>query len=177
MSTSPIIPMTSKPTAPQNFFGREAELSHIVEAILNNGGSYSAQIAVLGPIGYGKTTLATAVLGHDCVVKHFSDSWYFVTCESATTPGALHIEIARALGILDDSDVSWSYIYAFLNAQKSILCLDHFDSPWDQASDIKASIEDLLLRMAELHSVTLLITMWVQKGQLGLTGLSPYYPP
>lgn len=157
MPTSPIIPMTSKPTAPRNFFGREAELSHIVEAIFN--GSCSARIAVLGPIGYGKTTLANAVLSHDRVIKHFSDARYFVTCESASTPGALHIEIARALGILDGSDVSWSYICAFLNAQESILCLDHFDSPWDQASDIKASTEDLLLGMAELHSVTLLITM------------------
>jgi tetratricopeptide (TPR) repeat protein len=159
MPTSPIIPVTSRPTAPQNFFGREAELSHIIEAIFNNGGSCSARIAVLGPIGYGKTTLASAVLSHDRVAKHFSDARYFVTCESASTPSALRIEIARALGILDGSNVSWSYIYAFLNAQESILCLDHFDSPWDQASDIKASIEDLLLRMAELHSVTLLITM------------------
>jgi tetratricopeptide (TPR) repeat protein len=93
------------------------------------------------------------------VVTHFGDARYFVTCESASMPSALLIEIARALGILNGSNISWSYIHAFLNAKESILCLDNFDSLWDQASNIRASFEDLLSRMAELCSVTLLITM------------------
>jgi tetratricopeptide (TPR) repeat protein len=169
--------MTSKPSAPQNFFGREAELAHIIEAIFNNVGSCSARIAILGPVGYGKTTLANAVLSDDRVVKHFSDARYFVTCESASTPGALRIEIARALGILDGSDVSWSYIYAFLNAHESIICLDHFDTPWDQASDIKAPIENLLLGMAELHSVTLLITMRGIERPARVNWTQPMLPP
>jgi len=106
-------PMTSKPPTPQNFFGREAELAYIVETIFNNVGTCPARIAILGPGGYGKTTLANAVLNHDHVVTHFGHARYFVTCENASMPSALLIEIARALGVLNGSNISWSYIHAF----------------------------------------------------------------
>jgi hypothetical protein len=82
-------PMTSKPPTPQNFFGREAELTYIVETIFNNVGTCPARIAILGPGGYGKTTLANAVLNHDHVVTHFGNARYFVTCENASMPSAL----------------------------------------------------------------------------------------
>jgi len=152
-------PMTSKPSAPEIFFGREAELAQIMGTIFSNIESCPAHIAILGPGGYGKTTLANAVLNHGRVVKHFGDARYFVACETASTSGALLIELARALGILEGSDTSWSHVLALLNAKESILCLDNFESPWDQANDIKTSVEELLLRIAEIHCVTLLITM------------------
>ena len=151
--------MTSKPSAPQIFFGRGAELAQIMGTIFSNIESCPAHIAILGPGGYGKTTLANAVLNHGRVVKHFGDARYFVACETASTSGALLIELARALGILEGSDTSWSHVLALLNAKESILCLDNFESPWDQANDIKAPVEELLLRIAEIHCVTLLITM------------------
>ncbi|KAI0294129.1 hypothetical protein B0F90DRAFT_1670590 [Multifurca ochricompacta] len=43
--------------------------------------------------------------------------------------------------------------------QDNIICLDNFESPWDQAGDIRHSVEKLLSRIAGIHCVTLLITM------------------
>jgi hypothetical protein len=48
----------------------------------SNIGSHPAHIAILGPGGYGKTTLTNAVLTHHCVKEHFRGARYFVACES-----------------------------------------------------------------------------------------------
>jgi hypothetical protein len=114
----------------------------------------------LDPGGYGKTTLAHAVLTHPRVQEHYGDARYIVTCESLLSSGSLLIELAETLGVfMAGSDASWSHIRASLNAKQCIICLDNFESPWDHPSDIKYSIEDLLSRITELHCVTVIITL------------------
>ncbi|KAI0295655.1 hypothetical protein B0F90DRAFT_1143714 [Multifurca ochricompacta] len=123
-------------------------------------GSRPACIAILGPGGYGKTTLANAVLTHPQVQEQFGGARYFVACESVFSSGALLVELAKTLGILDGgSDASWSHIHAVLSSKDSIICLDNFESPWEQAGDMRHSVEELLSRVTALNSVTLLITI------------------
>ncbi|KAI0297838.1 hypothetical protein B0F90DRAFT_1819046 [Multifurca ochricompacta] len=148
------------------FFGRDTELAHIIHIIFTNIGSRPARIVILGPGGYGKTTLANAVLSHDRVQEHFEDARYFISCESATSSDALLIQIAKTLGL------------------ETILCLDNFESPWDQSDETKRSVEVLLSRITSLRHVTVVVTMrgaqrpgqteWTQPfldplGTIGLT--------
>jgi tetratricopeptide (TPR) repeat protein len=148
------------PSVPQMFFGRDAELAQIIDMIFTNVGSGPARIAILGPGGYGKTTLANAALTHPRVQEHYGDTRYMVTCESLLSSGALLIELAKTLGVFKaGSDASWSHIRALLVAKEYIICFDNFESPWDQPGDTKASVEDLLSRITELHRVTVIITM------------------
>jgi hypothetical protein len=128
--------------------------------IFTNLGSRPARIAILGPGGYGKTTLANAVLTHHRVQQHFGDARYFVSCESIFSSGALLTELAKTLGLLDGAtDISWSHIRIALSKKDCILCFDNFESPWDQDADIRNSVEELLSRVTELRCVTLLVTM------------------
>ena len=121
--------------------------------------SRPARIAILGPGGYGKTTLANAVLTDDPIREHFGDARYFVTCESIFSSEALLIELGRTLGVLDGPpNALWPRIRTVLSTGESILCLDNFESPWDQSNEIKHSVEELLSRITVLH-VTILITM------------------
>jgi len=60
-----IMSMAREPRSPQIFFGRDSELAEIVHMIFTNLGSRPARIAILGPGGYGKSTLANAVLTHE----------------------------------------------------------------------------------------------------------------
>ena len=148
------------PTTPEIFFGRDAELAHIVHMITTNIGSRPARIAILGPGGYGKTTLAHAVLTVDVIREHFGDARYFVPCESVTSAEALLIELGKILGVLSSGlDALWSRIGATLTSTESIICFDNFESPWDQQVEIRHSVEELLSRVTELHHVTVLITM------------------
>jgi len=152
--------MPREPRSPQTFFGRDSELAQIIHIIFTHIGSRPARIAILGPGGYGKTTLANAVLTHDRIQEHFRDARYFVACESIFSPGALLMEIAKSLGLFDGAtDVSWPRIRTALNTKDCIICFDNFESLWDQDADIRNSVEELLSRVAELQHVALLITM------------------
>ncbi|KAI0293368.1 hypothetical protein B0F90DRAFT_1822137 [Multifurca ochricompacta] len=158
--TKSVVQPSLAPPPPQIFFGRDAELAHIIHTIFTNIGSRPARIAILGPGGYGKTTLANAVLSHDRVQEHFQDARYFISCESATSSDALLIQISKTLGfVMGPPDSLWSQIHAALNSKETILCFDNFESPWDQSNEMKRSIEVLLSRITSLRHVTVLVTM------------------
>jgi len=146
--------------------------------IFTSLGTRPAHIAILGPGGYGKSTLANAVLTHERVQEHFGDARYFVPCESTFSSGALLIELAKTLGVFDGAtDTLWSRISTMMNSKDNILCLDNFESPWDQDGDTRNSVEELLSRVAEFRCTTLLITMrgTVRPAQTQWT--MPFLPP
>ena len=153
-------PFSQGPTVPQIFFGRDAEVAQIVHMITTNIGRRPARIAILGPGGYGKTTLAHAVLTAETIRDHFGNARYFVPCESAISSGALLTELGKTLGLLKGgTDALWSHIHAMLSSTDTIICFDNFESPWDQDVEVKHVVEGLLSKVTELSRVTILITM------------------
>jgi len=147
------------PSALQTFFGRDAELARIIDMVLDIG-SHPARIAILGPAGYGKTTLARAVLNNIRIRGRYCDARYFVHCDSASSVGALLIELGKVLGMSESTpDILQFQIDTALSEKDSILCFDNFDSAWDQPEDIKHSVEQFLSKITEFHCVTVLITM------------------
>ncbi|KAF8257749.1 P-loop containing nucleoside triphosphate hydrolase protein [Lactarius quietus] len=171
-------PLAPTPSAPQMFFGRDAELAQIIEMIFAKNESRAARIAILGPGGYGKTTLAHAALTHPRVREHYGDPRYILKCESLLSSGALMIQLAKTLGVLKaGSDASWSRIRESLIAKQCIICFDNFESPWDQPGDIKVSSEDLLSRITEIHHVTVIITMRGTERPAGTQWTRPTLAP
>ena len=128
--------------------------------ITTNIRSRLTRVAILGPGGYGKTTLAHAVLTANRIRDHFGNARYFVPCESVISSEALLTELGKTLGLLKGgTDALWPHIHAMLTSMDTIICFDNFESPWDQDEDVKHSVEELLSRITELSRVTVLITM------------------
>jgi tetratricopeptide (TPR) repeat protein len=170
--------IASRPALPQIFFGRDAELAQIIDTIFANIESQPARIAILGPGGYGKTTLANAVLADDRIQQHFGDARYVVPCESASSASALLIELIKALGISESTPSTlWFNILAVLSIKHSIICFDNFESAWDQAENIKHSIEELLSKITGLYNVTVLITMRGIERPAGTKWTQPFLEP
>jgi tetratricopeptide (TPR) repeat protein len=155
MRLRPIAP----PSAPQTFYGRDAELTRIIDMILDIN-SPPARIAILGPAGYGKTTLARAVLNNVRIRERYCDARYFVPCDSTSSAGTLLPELGKVLGMSESTpDILRFRIDATLAEKDSILCFDNFESAWDQPEDVKHSVEQFLSKITEFHRVTVLITM------------------
>jgi hypothetical protein len=82
------------PASPKIFHGRESELENLVGTLLAD----PARIAVLGPGGMGKTTLAMAALHHPKVANKYHTR-YFISCESAHTRDSLVAIMGSHLGL------------------------------------------------------------------------------
>ena len=153
-----------RPIRPQVFFGRDHELKTIIDLIFLSASA--ARIAILGPGGVGKTALAHVVLTHEKVAHRFGDSRYLVPCESLTSRDALLVALANSLSLLQPGTTVDSYsvgleprVLSALGSEECILCLDSFESPWDQSGPSKKAVEMLLADITALPSVTVLITM------------------
>ena len=125
-----------------------------------------ARVAILGPGGVGKTALAHAVLTQDRVVSRFGNSRYVIPCESLKSRDALLVALADRLSLLQPGMASDSYsvglesrMLSALVAGECILCLDDFESTWDQPGPGRRAVELLLSDITALPSVTVLVTM------------------
>jgi hypothetical protein len=127
----------------------------------------AARIAILGPGGVGKTVLARAVLTHEKVADRFRGSRYLVPCESLTSRDALLVALAKSLSLIQPGRSTFDShsegleprVLSSLGSEECILCLDTFESPWDQLGPGKRAVEMLLAHITALSSVTVLVTM------------------
>ncbi|KAJ6565535.1 hypothetical protein DFH09DRAFT_984319 [Mycena vulgaris] len=141
------------PASPKIFHGRESELEDLADTLL----TIPARVAVLGPGGMGKTTLAMAALHHLKVANKYQTR-YFISCESAPTRESLIAIMGAHLG-LDTSNTSERAVLALLSAgQPCLMILDNFETPWE-ALDGRATVEKFLALLADIPHVALLLTM------------------
>jgi tetratricopeptide (TPR) repeat protein len=141
-------------------------LKKIVDLIISSASAGPARIAILGPGGVGKTALAHAVLTHDQVVSRFGDARYLIPCESLDSRDALVVALADRLSLLQPGTTPDSYlvglearVLAVLAAEECMLCLDSFESAWDQPGPGRRAVELLLADITALASVAVLVTM------------------
>ncbi|KAI0042132.1 TPR-like protein, partial [Auriscalpium vulgare] len=156
MSKKVSLGIDAVPSEPQVFLGRDAELSAVVSDIMS--GSPPARVAILGPGGIGKTTLALAALHHSQVKKRFKGAIAFVHCDTCPSLATLLAATAQTLKLgLDNTIALQQAIVAQLAELKHcIICFDNFETPWEGD---KEAVEIFVGLLSALPSVTLLVTM------------------
>ncbi|KAJ7445334.1 hypothetical protein FB451DRAFT_1433443 [Mycena latifolia] len=145
--------MSILPAMPRIFHGRDSELQDIVNALTNE----PARVAILGPAGIGKTSLARAVIHHPDIPAKYGNC-FFVGCESATTSIELAGLIGSYLGLKPGPDQTKSVVQHFSSGSSCLLVLDNLETPWE-AVESRADVEEFLSLLTDVPHLALIITM------------------
>ncbi|KAI0044922.1 TPR-like protein, partial [Auriscalpium vulgare] len=140
---------------PYPFIGRDVEVNDIVNRIVRKT---PARIAILGPGGMGKTSVALAALNMVQDQELYHDACYFVSCEAILSASDLITKLALTFDIAiepDDTSIERK-VMAYLKSVTCMLCLDNFETPWEAQT---IAVEELLAQITSLQNVGLIITV------------------
>ncbi|WP_437914827.1 tetratricopeptide repeat protein [Sorangium sp. So ce302] len=157
---APVLP------APGSCIGREAQVSHLADALLRDP---APRVAVLGPAGIGKTTVSLAALRRPSVVTRYGLRRYFVRLDAAQDADAAVAAMATALRVDVGPDLRRRSLVELARAP-AVLVLDNLETPWEQ--DVPGT-EALLAELAALTQVALMVSM---RGMAQPGGIS-WAPP
>jgi hypothetical protein len=139
------------PATPKIFHGRDSELKDLTSILLVQ----PARIAILGPGGMGKTTLAMVAL-HDAKVAEKYPTCYFIACDSAHTCDSLVAITASNLGLEASRGLSGVIVRHLSAGSPCLLILDNFETPWEPVEG-RAKVEEFLSLLADIPHVALMV--------------------
>ncbi|KAJ7868652.1 P-loop containing nucleoside triphosphate hydrolase protein, partial [Mycena leptocephala] len=141
------------PASPNIFYGRETELNDLIDRLLCD----PARVAIMGPGGMGKTTLATAAVHHPAIAEKFS-LIHFISCESATTCADLVTSIGLYLGLEPSNQLSKRVVQHLGQCGPCLVVLDNFETPWEPFES-RSHVEEFIALLVDIANVALLVTM------------------
>ncbi|KAJ7723580.1 P-loop containing nucleoside triphosphate hydrolase protein [Mycena metata] len=141
------------PSQPKIFHGRQSELREIIYTL----NQQSPRIAIMGPGGMGKTSLAKAALHHPCIVAKYQHR-FFVPCDSTTTGIELACVIGAHVGLKAGSNPTKTVIRYFSEKLHCLLILDNLESPWEPMHT-RNDVEEFLALLSDISHLALMITM------------------
>jgi hypothetical protein len=140
------------PASPKIFHGRDSELKDLIDSLLSD----PARVAILGPGGMGKTTLAIAALHHPEIMEKYNLR-HFISCESANTCGNLVTNIGLHLGLEPSFRLSNAIVHHFGQCGPCLVVFDNFETPWE-SFEPRAQVEEFLSLLADIPSLALLVS-------------------
>jgi glucokinase len=140
------------PAKPKIFYGRDSELNKVIQMLHQE----SARIAILGPGGMGKTTLAKAALHHPGITVKYEHR-FFVACDSAATSIDIAALIGAHIGLNPGKDLTKQVLQYLSNKSACLLILDNLEMTWEPFVS-RPGVEELLSLLADLHHLALIVS-------------------
>jgi tetratricopeptide (TPR) repeat protein len=137
---------------PRYCFGREDAVTQAVAAVLAKP---AAPLAILGPPGVGKTTVAVTALHDPRVVKRYRSRRFFVRADGVSGRDALVAALAATVGLEPGPNLE-QRTWRELERGPALLVLDNAETPWD--ADPQA-VEELLAQLAAVPGLALVATV------------------
>ncbi|KAF7362924.1 ATPase-AAA-core domain-containing protein [Mycena venus] len=160
------------PSEPKIFHGRESEISDIVQMF----GHTIPKIAILGPGGMGKTSLAKAVLHHPEITIQYNHHRIFVACNSVSSSAQLSALIGSHIGLKPGKDVAQQLVRYFADCPPVLLILDNFETVWEPM-ETRCGVESLLSSLTSVDHLALIITMRGAERPRQVQWTRPYLAP
>jgi Cdc6-like AAA superfamily ATPase len=141
------------PSQPKIFHGRESEVAEIVKLFSNQE---SIRIAILGPCGMGKTSVAKAVLHHTEITVRYEQHRHFVACDHATTKAELAALIVTHIGLKPSKDLTPQLVQHFMTRPPTLLILDNLETSWENVNS-QGDIEEFLSLLTDVNHLALMV--------------------
>jgi tetratricopeptide (TPR) repeat protein len=136
---------------PRHCFGREDAVLEAVTAVLAKP---AAPLAILGPPGVGKTTVAVTALHDPRVVRRYRSRRFFVRADGVGGRDALVAAVASALGLEPGAGLE-QQTWRELERGAALLVIDNAETPWD--ADPQA-VEETFAQLAAVPGLALVAT-------------------
>ncbi|KAJ7453466.1 P-loop containing nucleoside triphosphate hydrolase protein, partial [Mycena latifolia] len=160
------------PSEPKIFHGRESEVSTIIQTF----GIGIPRIAILGPGGIGKTSLARGIVHHPDISARYGAHRVFIPCDTASDAIQLACLIGAHVGMKPGTNLTQAVIRYFTSSPPSLLVLDSLETVWE-ARETRVAVEKFLALLSGLDNLALIITMRGAERPASVRWTRPFLKP
>ncbi|KAG2035401.1 hypothetical protein BDR03DRAFT_962563 [Suillus americanus] len=165
------------PSRPAMLYGRDDLVAELTNLVVND-----EHLALIGPGGMGKSSLAKAIINEPLVMDKFADRRFFVTYDgldpSTITFETFMTRFVGALGIEIAGTDPVRQISTFLDSASSLIILDNAET-FEEASAPPAlgDIPSVIAEIANISGVILVLTSRSRRNAPNVQWITKDIPP